>query len=51
MGFLGKYAIEVLSAYAVSLTLILVLVLMSFSRSRRMKAALREVEDRVKERK
>ncbi|WP_252731403.1 heme exporter protein CcmD [Lentibacter algarum] len=51
IGFLGKYAIEVLSAYAVSLTLILVLVLMSFSRSRRMKAALREVEDRVKERK
>lgn len=42
---LGKYAAEVLSAYAVSLLLLAVLVWMSLRRDRRAKAALRAAEE------
>lgn len=43
---LGKYAVEVLSAYGVSVLLILALVLQSLRRAGRTRAALREVEAR-----
>lgn len=45
---LGKYAFAVLSSYGVSLGLIVVLVLASISRSRRVKSALDDVENRRK---
>lgn len=45
---LGKYAGAVLSSYGVSLALLAVLAGLSIWRARRMKAALRKVEDRVK---
>ncbi|MGR3323051.1 MAG: heme exporter protein CcmD [Pseudooceanicola sp.] len=43
---LGKYAAEVLSAYAVSLALLIALVLVSLRRARRMRAELDRVEAR-----
>lgn len=43
---LGKYATEVLSAYAVSLVLIVVLVLISWRQAQVVRARLREVERR-----
>lgn len=43
---LGKYAIEVISAYAVSLALIVVLVVISWRRAQVVRARLREVERR-----
>ncbi len=43
---LGKYAAEVLSAYAVSLTLIFGIIWLSLARARRVKAELAEVEAR-----
>lgn len=46
---LGKYAAEVLSAYGVSLTLMALLVLVSLRRARKVKAALREIEERRKD--
>ncbi|MDQ2089171.1 heme exporter protein CcmD [Marimonas arenosa] len=45
---LGKYAFAVLSSYGVAITLITVLVLGTLWRSRRVKAALDEVEARRK---
>lgn len=45
---LGKYASEVLSSYVVSLGLIVVLVALSVWRSRRVRAELEKVEERVK---
>lgn len=45
---LGKYADAVLSAYAVSLVLLAVCVAMSLWKGRRARAAMRDVEDRVK---
>jgi heme exporter protein D len=45
---LGKYAGAVLSSYAVSLALIVALVGVSLWRSARVRAALREVEERAK---
>jgi heme exporter protein D len=47
---LGKYVVEVLSAYAVSIGLIVAIVLLSLSRARRVKAELNEIEDRRKSR-
>ena len=41
---LGKYAVPVLSAYAVSIALILALVWLSVRQAARTRAALREVE-------
>ncbi|RFP87567.1 heme exporter protein CcmD [Rhodobacteraceae bacterium 63075] len=43
---LGKYALEVLSAYGVSLVLIVGIVLLSVARSRRVRAELEAVEAR-----
>lgn len=43
---LGKYAVEVLSAYGAALALLLLLVLVSLRRARRVKADLAEVEAR-----
>jgi heme exporter protein D len=43
---LGKYADAVLSAYAVSIALIIALVVWTLWRSRKVKAALAEVEAR-----
>lgn len=43
---LGKYAFAVLSAYGVSLALIVALVGLTLRRSRRVRAALRDVEAR-----
>lgn len=43
---LGKYEIEVLSSYAVSIGLIVVLVALSILRARKVRAALDEVEKR-----
>lgn len=43
---LGKYEIEVLSSYAVSIGLIVALVLVSILRARKARAALDEVEKR-----
>ncbi|UYV38812.1 heme exporter protein CcmD [Rhodobacteraceae bacterium D3-12] len=45
---LGKYAFAVLSSYGLSIGLIIVLVLASIGRSRRVKAALEDVEKRRK---
>ncbi|WP_299929053.1 heme exporter protein CcmD [uncultured Pelagimonas sp.] len=45
---LGKYADAVLSSYAVSILLLVVLVAMSIRRSRKMKAYLADIEERVK---
>lgn len=45
---LGRYAVEVLSAYAVSLGLLLALVVFSIARSRRIKRALAEAEERLR---
>lgn len=45
---LGKYAVEVLSSYAISLALIVALLVVSVWRSRAAKAALDEVEARIK---
>ncbi|MEY1555120.1 heme exporter protein CcmD [Yoonia sp. R2331] len=41
---LGKYAVEVLAAYGVSLTLLVLIVWLSVRRSRAVKAALEKVE-------
>ncbi|MEZ5675837.1 heme exporter protein D [Thalassovita litoralis] len=43
---LGKYEVEVLSSYAVSILLIVALVVVSILRSRKARAALDEVEKR-----
>lgn len=45
---LGKYAEAVLSAYAVSLALIVALVAISLLRSKKIKAQLDDVEQKVK---
>ncbi|QPM89966.1 heme exporter protein CcmD [Pseudooceanicola algae] len=45
---LGKYAVTVLSAYGVSLLLLAVICGASIWRARRVKAALRVVEERIK---
>ncbi|QOL79717.1 heme exporter protein CcmD [Pseudooceanicola spongiae] len=45
---LGKYAGAVLSSYGLSLLLLALLTGLSLWRARRMKAALRKVEERVK---
>ena len=45
---LGKYAVYVLSSYAVSVALIVALVSLSVMRARRVKAALQKIEERVK---
>jgi heme exporter protein D len=41
---LGKYAIEVLSAYGVSIVILVVIVWQSFARARKVKAELDRVE-------
>lgn len=46
---LGKYAEYVLSSYAVSLALMAVLVWASWRRSRRVKAHLDEIEQRIRQ--
>ena len=46
---LGKYAVEVLSAYAVSLVLLAALIALTLRRGRAARAALREVEERTKQ--
>ncbi len=43
---LGKYAAEVLSAYAVTLVMLLAIVWLSIARARRVKRELEEVEAR-----
>jgi heme exporter protein D len=43
---LGKYAVEVMSAYVVSLVLIVLLVVLSWRRARAVRARLREFERR-----
>ncbi|WP_136441233.1 heme exporter protein CcmD [Pacificoceanicola onchidii] len=45
---LGKYADAVLSSYAVSLGLIIALVAVSILRARRVRAELRDIEERLK---
>ena len=45
---LGKYAVYVLSSYAVTLVLMLGLVVLSVARSRRVRAELDKVEKRIK---
>ena len=45
---LGKYAVEVLSAYAASLVLLVALLLLSVRRGRAARAALKEIEAEVK---
>ena len=45
---LGKYAVEVLSAYAASLVLLVALLLLSVLRGRAARAALKEIEAEVK---
>jgi heme exporter protein D len=45
---LGKYASEVLGAYAVSLVLIFALVWLSIARARKTRAALDKIEERQK---
>lgn len=42
---LGKYANEVLSAYAISIVLLILLVVVFWSKSRRAKKALEEIEN------
>ena len=46
VAFLGKYAVEVLSAYFASIILLVVIVVMSVRRSRRVRAQLTAVEAR-----
>lgn len=46
---LGKYAVEVLSAYAASLVLLAVLILLTLRRGRAARAELREIEAEVKQ--
>ena len=46
---LGKYATEVMSAYAVSLLLLLLLVVLTLRRGRRARAALRAAEQEAKQ--
>ena len=43
---LGKYAVTVLSAYGVSLVLLAALVILSLRRGRRVRAELRQIEDK-----
>ncbi|MEC3862280.1 heme exporter protein CcmD [Mesobacterium sp. TK19101] len=45
---LGKYAVYVLSSYAVTLVLMIGLVVLSIARSRRVRAELDKVEKRIK---
>ena len=45
---LGKYADAVLSAYAVSIVLLFAIVALSLWRGRRVRAAMRDVENRNK---
>jgi len=45
---LGKYAVYVLSSYAVTLVLMIGLVVLSVARSRRVRAELDKVEKRIK---
>lgn len=45
---LGKYAVEVISSYAITLALMLGLVWVSLRRSRRIQAALSAVEERIR---
>jgi len=45
---LGKYAVEVLSAYAVSIALLAVLILLTLRRGGRARAALAQIEAEVK---
>lgn len=45
---LGRYAVEVLSAYAVSLALLASIVIASVVRARRVKRALSEAEERAR---
>ncbi|MFY9237453.1 MAG: heme exporter protein CcmD [Roseovarius sp.] len=45
---LGKYAVEVLSSYAVSLAMIIALVWISMARARRVRAELSALEKRVR---
>ncbi|MFV2033990.1 MAG: heme exporter protein CcmD [Halocynthiibacter sp.] len=45
---LGKYATEVFAAYGASLLLIAALVTLSWTRARRMRRALRDLEERRK---
>ena len=45
---LGPYAVEVLSAYAVSLGLLIALIVFSVMRGKRIKRALEEAEARVR---
>ncbi|MGV6812531.1 MAG: heme exporter protein CcmD [Brevirhabdus sp.] len=45
---LGKYAVEVLSAYAASIVMLVVLVAMSLRRSSVMRRKLKETEERQK---
>lgn len=47
---LGKYAVEVLSAYAVTIVLIVALIGVSLYRARQVRASLREVEARQEKR-
>jgi len=44
---LGKYAETVLSAYAASLLLLAVIVLFSLIRGRRIRAKMKQIEDRM----
>lgn len=46
---LGKYAAEVLSAYAVSLLLLVAIVALSLRKGRRARAALEQIEREVKQ--
>ena len=45
---LGKYAVEVLSAYAASVVLLVALIAVTLRRGRVARAALKEVESEVK---
>lgn len=45
---LGKYAVEVLSAYAASLVLLIALILLTLRRGRAARATLKEIETEVK---
>jgi len=47
---LGKYGDTVLSAYAVSIVLLVAIVALSLWRGRRVRAALKDTEARVKQR-
>ena len=44
---LGKYAVEVLSAYGVSIALLIVIVLLSVARAARVRRQLAEAEERA----